>query len=281
MKKSSSSKKTSDHELDHYYQSFDEESRLFKGTSKLELARTQEIIQRYLTPPPAVIYDVGGAAGVYSCWLAGLGYEVHLVDPVPSHVEKAIRASQRQPHVPIKSCRVGDARHLDFPDLSADFVLFFGPMYHLNERTERLCALQEANRILKTGGILFVAAISRFASILDGLFSGFLDDPQFEKIVKQDLRDGQHRNPTDHPFYFTTGFFHHPKDLKAEIEDAGFQCEKVLPVEGLGGFLPDFETRWEDLRKRNQLLEALSWVEDEPSLLGTSQHLLAIAHKKS
>ena len=33
--------------------------------------------------------DVGGGPGLYACWLAGLGYEVHLVDATPLHVEQA------------------------------------------------------------------------------------------------------------------------------------------------------------------------------------------------
>jgi ubiquinone/menaquinone biosynthesis C-methylase UbiE len=279
MKRNSKSKQTPPDRLDSYYEGFDEEHRLLQGTGQLELARTQEIIQRYLRPPPAVIYDVGGAAGIYSCWLARLGYTVHLIDPVPSHVSRAAQTSKLQPNFPIKSCRVGDARRLDFPDASADFILFFGPMYHLNEKKDRLRALNETRRVLKESGILFIAAISRFASILDGLFSSFLDDPRFVKIVKQDLSDGKHRNPTDHPHYFTTAHFHHPEELKKEIEEAGFFCERILPVEGLGGLLQDFTKRWQDSEKRIQLIEALRWIEDEPSLLGATHHLLAVVAK--
>jgi ubiquinone/menaquinone biosynthesis C-methylase UbiE len=280
MKGKSNSKDAHKDQLTSYYEGFDEEHRLLTGFNQLELVRSQEIIQRYLTPPPAVIYDVGGAAGIYSCWLAKLGYEVHLVDPVPSHVAKAEQASHRQSDFPIKSCRVGDALSLDFPDESAHFILFFGPMYHLIEKSDRLLALNEASRILKEEGILFVAAISQFASVLDGLVSRFLDDPQFVKIVKQDLEDGQHRNPTNHPHYFTTTHFHHPEELKRECELAGFLCEKVFPVESVGGLLQDFDGRWEDPKQRAQLLEALRWIENEPSLLGATYHLLAISRKK-
>lgn len=275
--KKSESNKAGARRLNSYYEGFDEEHRLCVGIGQLELARTQEIIQRYLTPPPAVIYDVGGAAGIYSCWLASLGYEVHLIDPVFSHVKKAEQASSQQPECPIKSCRIGDARRLDFPDESADFILFLGPMYHLTEKNDRLLALKEASRVLKDSGTLFVAAISRFASVIDGLFSRFLDDPHFVEIAKQDLVDGQHTNPTDHPFYFTTAHFHHPEELKEEIEQAGFRCEKVLPVESLGGMLQDFLERWEEPKQRAQLLDAIRWVEGEPSLLGATQHLLAVA----
>jgi ubiquinone/menaquinone biosynthesis C-methylase UbiE len=152
-------------------------------------------------------------------------------------------------------------------------------MYHLIEKNDRLSALNEAFRVLKEEGSLFIAAISRFASVIDGLFSRFLDDPHFVKIAKQDLKDGQHKNPTQHPHYFTTAYFHHPTELKRECEEAGFLCEKILPVESLGGMLQDFEKRWKDPQLREQLLEAIRWIEDEPTLVGATQHLLAVAAK--
>ncbi len=272
-------KKQAEAELVEYYSRFNEQNRLLTGVGRLELSRTKDIIERYLQPPQAVVYDIGGAAGVYSLWLARKGYTVHLVDPVPAHIEQAILASESQSRYPIASCRVGDARRLEFPDGSADAILFFGPMYHLNELPQRQLALREAGRILRSGGIIFVAAISRFASILDGLLHGFLDDSAFVEIVRQDLTDGQHRNPTGNPQYFTDAFFHHPDELCKEIESTGLSCEMILPVEGIGGLLQNFEEHWSDEAHRARLLEAVRWIETEPSLLGASQHLLAVAIK--
>src|SRR5437899_872411 len=80
----------------------------------------------------------------------------------------------------------------------------------------------EARRILKRGGVFFAAAISRFASLLDGLSTGNFRDAQFREIVAADLASGQHRNPTSHPAYFTTAYFHRPEDLAAEVREAGF-----------------------------------------------------------
>ncbi|WP_292760375.1 hypothetical protein [Nostoc sp. NOS(2021)] len=34
-----------------------------------------------------------GGGGIYACWLAQLGYKVHLIDAVPLHVEQARFAS--------------------------------------------------------------------------------------------------------------------------------------------------------------------------------------------
>lgn len=262
-----------------HYESSNEAQRLSSGAGQLELGRTQELIKRFLPPAPAVIFDVGGGSGVYACWLAKQGYEVHLIDPVPLHIEQARQASQHQPDHPLASVAIGDARQLDRPDASVDAVLLFGPLYHLTERHERVAALREAHRILRNGGLVLAVGISRFASTLDGLFRGLLDDPEFVGIVQRDLMDGQHRNPTNHPAYFTTAFFHHPEELKAEIEEAGLLCDRTLAIEGPGWILQNFEGHWDDRERRERLLDALRWLEDEPSLIGVSAHIMVVARK--
>src|SRR5688500_14621936 len=83
-----------------YYETGIETRRLQSGPGPLELARTREILERYLPPAPAVVLDVGGGPGIYAYWLARRGYEVHLVDAVPLHVEQARRSAQEQPDHP-------------------------------------------------------------------------------------------------------------------------------------------------------------------------------------
>ena len=234
---------------------------------------------RYVPPFPAVILDVGGGPGVYACWLAKQGYEVHLVDATPLHVELARQASQAQPDAPLASIEVGDARSLKRPDESCDVVLMFGPLYHLTERIDRLAALHEAHRVLRSGGLLLAVGISRFTSALDGLHQGLFDDPAFTQIVERDLVDGQHRNPTNHPQYFTTAFFHHPKELQSEVEESGFLYERTLPVEGPLWLSHSVIANFSDQKRREQWLALARRLEEEPSLLGASAHLLVVARK--
>jgi len=262
-----------------HYGQVSEEGRLSMGYGPLELARTQELIGRHLPAPPAVVLDVGGAAGVYSCWLASLGYEVHLIDPVPKHIEQARQAAARQSAHPVASLRVGDARHLPGADSSVDAVLLMGPLYHLTEPQDRTAALPEARRVLRPGGLLFGAAICRFASLLDSLDRGFMDDPRFIPILERDLEDGRHRNATDNPDYFTDAFFHLPDELRAEVTQAGFSVLELLAVEGPGWLASDFERRWADPERRQRLLGVIRKIEREPCLLGLSQHLLVVAAK--
>lgn len=173
-----------------YYAEFPEEARLELGASRLELERTQAILASVLPDPPARVVDVGGAAGVYSLWLAARGYEVQLVDASPRLVQEA-RARSARSTTPIASCSVADARRLPQPDASAAAVLVMGPLYHLPSAADRATALREAFRVLARGGITVVAAISRYASALDGLARKLSLDPRFAQIRDRDLVDGQ------------------------------------------------------------------------------------------
>lgn len=261
-----------------HYRGGREGGRLSRGTNKLEHARTRAILGRVLPPPPAVIVDAGGGTGVYALWLARLGYCVHLVDAMPAHVEEARSASDGQPEHPLANSTVGDARSLDFPDSTADAVLLLGPLYHLTDREDRVAALAEARRVLRSGGVVCAVGISRFVSTFNGLFQGLFADDEFARIAARDRLDGQHRNAEGRD-YFTTAFFHHPDELRAEVSDAGLHPEATLGVEGPGWLLGDFEERWRDPVGRGHILDAAHWLEEEPSLLGLSVHLMVVARK--
>lgn len=261
-----------------YYERASEESRLEHGAALLEQVRTRELIQRHVPKPPATVIDVGGAAGAYAFWLADAGYDVHLIDPMPRLVDEAQRRNKRGTR-PLASCRVGDARALPLADDCADIVLMLGPLYHLTNAADRAAALREARRVLRPDGVLAVAGISRWASALDGLARNLLGDPDFVRIVERDVREGQHRNPTDRLDYFTTAYFHQPRELRAELEAAGLTVEGLYGIEGPGWFLPDLVDRWTDPEQRAAVLQIARLLETEPSVIGCSAHLLVVGRK--
>jgi SAM-dependent methyltransferase len=262
-----------------HYASGYEVDRLKTDVGRLERERSRELIRRFLPPPPATVLDVGGAGGDYACWLARLGYAVHLVDLVPLHVEEARRASAAQPEAPLAGAEVGDARSLPWEDGRGEGCLLFGPLYHLTERGDRLAALGEARRVLKRGGVLLAAGISRFASALDGLRTGWLARADFMAMVEEDLATGRHHNPTGEPEFFMDTYFHHPDALRHEVAAAGFAEVAVHGVEGPGWLAPDFDGWWRDETRRERLLRVARAVETEPSLLGASAHLVAVGRK--
>ena len=264
-------------EILRHYDSIDEGGRITDGFAQLELVRTQEVIRRHLPHRPLHILDVGGAKGVHAAWLAEDGHDVHIIDAVPNHV---VAARQLRPSSGRIAADVGDARHLAFPEASYDAVLVLGPLYHLTDRSDRVLALTEARRVVRPGGHVFAAAISRFASLFDGLARGFLFDPEFRHVVERDLDDGQHRNPEDRPHWFTTAFFHRPEELPIEAQEAGLEVLAVVGMEGLPGWSSHLAPRWDDEAAREAILFACRAVESEPTLLGLSAHLLLVSRRQ-
>lgn len=262
--------------ITHYADGY-EQKRLSRFAGVLEFARTQELIRRFAPPPPAIIYDIGGGTGPYAFWLADQGYEVHLLDALTLHVDLARQEAAR--HQPLASIEQGDARQVNRPANSADLVLLLGPLYHLTEPEDRLLALREAFRLLREGGMFVGAGISRYAALLDGLFRGYLDDPAFVEIVRGDLATGQHRNPTNHPAYFSTAYFHAPLELQKEVEAVGFACVGSFAIEGPAWLAQRVADRWQDEASREQAIEAIRWIEQDPHMLGVSAHHLVIARK--
>jgi ubiquinone/menaquinone biosynthesis C-methylase UbiE len=230
----------------------------------------KELIQGRISEGPLDVLDVGGGPGVYAAWLAELGHRVHVVDPISLHVEQA-----RAAHGGV-TAEVGDARRLTQADDSVDVVLLLGPLYHLADPDDRLAALREARRVLRPEGLLFAAAISRFAALLDLLLrADALHEPGVLTVVESALETGVFRGAD--AGLFTTAYFHRQRDLHAEVGEAGFaQCE-VVHVEGPSAFVSDFEARWKDDDRRDAMMRVARLVENEPELLGAGSHLLAIA----
>jgi SAM-dependent methyltransferase len=263
-------------EISEYYeQDSDESQRISAGLGELELIRTREIVTRHLPAGRLRVLDVGGGTGVHARWLAEDGHDVVLIDPILRHVRAAqtLAASGLSIHA-----QLGDARQLDVAN-SVDAVLLLGPLYHLTELADRLQVFREALQVVKPGGLIIAAAISRFASLFDGLARGALFDPAFQVIVQRDLRDGQHRNPGRRPGWFTTAYFHHPDELEDEATESGAEVIELVGVEGLAGWLPQLDEHWAIPTVREAILASARTVESERSLRGLSAHLLVVARR--
>jgi SAM-dependent methyltransferase len=217
------------------------------------------------------VLDVGGAFGVYATWLTGLGYTVKVVDPVPLHVESA-RADGI-------AAEEGDARALAEPDESWDAVLLLGPLYHLPDRGDRVRALAEARRVVRPGGVVLGATISRWASMYETFLNGMADSPDFVGMMRRDLATGTRRGTSHLADGFTTVYFHRPDELPGEVADAGLRLEDLYAVEGMAQWMPDVAARLSDPDGRALLLELAARTEREPSTLGATAHVLVAARR--
>jgi SAM-dependent methyltransferase len=254
-----------------FYARGSEQGRLSRGRPLLERARVRELLAARLPGAPATVVDVGGGAGVHARWLAERGYAVHLVDPVPLHVDQALAGGG------LASATVADGRALPFADASADAVLLLGPLYHLTARSDRVAALREARRVVAPGGVVLAVGVGRTTWLLDGLVLGRLfDDPTYRELALGAAADGRIANPTGDPRYFTSAYAHEPDELAGEAVEAGLDVQSVVGVEGPGWLLRDFGARWRDEAGRALLLELARRLEGTPAL---SAHLFLAARR--
>lgn len=261
-----------------YYSSEIEKNRLELEFFQLEGIRTKEIISRYLDSDKKRIIDIGGGAGYYSFWLKEKGFDISLIDISPKNIELAKEKSINE-HLKLDRIEVGDATNLKIADEQFDIALLLGPLYHLTNKDLRINALKEAKRVLKPGGILICAIISRYASLFDGFNRDLILDNAFEKIVINDLKSGIHKNSTDNPEYFTTAYFHTPNDLKNEIIESGLTYEKLIAIESFGWIVNDFKQKKDNKIYMEKLLNILRLIEEDENILAMSPHILGIARK--
>jgi len=267
--------------IDNVYEFYNggaEIGRLERGLGIMEFYRSKEIIERYLKGK-LTVYDIGGGIGRYAEWLAGKGHDVTLIELAPVAVDYA----KEHMTVPYKA-ETGDARSLELPDNSADMVLLMGPLYHLLTREDRMKTLSEANRVLKEGGILVAAGISKFSSAtwalsVYGNGNEFIDDDIYMDMLKREMTTGEHIKPKEYPYIISDAYFHTIDGLRDEVTEAGFEVAESVAVEGCSWITPDIASKWEDEGRRIRLLEIIRATEHEETMMGISPHFLVIASK--
>ncbi|GLW91530.1 class I SAM-dependent methyltransferase [Actinokineospora globicatena] len=231
---------------------------------RLEFLRTQELLRRFL-PASTAVLDVGGGTGVHAEWLARDGHAVHLIDLVPEHVDAAAE-------LPGVTAQVGDALDLPVPDAGYDAVLLLGPLYHLTDHADRARALAEARRVLRPGGVVAAAGISRYLSALETGADGTLDVnllPSVEAVIATGRYDGH--------VGFTPTHWHTADELRGEVHSAGFGDVEVYGVEGPTWAALDVAGVEEFPARVHAALHCARLVERDPALVNASAHLLAIA----
>jgi SAM-dependent methyltransferase len=258
-------------ELRAHYEQGEEHDRLERRAGRLEFLRTTEIILRCLPPAPSLVADIGGGPGRYTLWLGGLGYRVEHRDLMPLHVRQVQDAARGASWL---RSAVGDARDLDLDDASVDAVLLLGPLYHLLRRTDRVRALAEARRVVRPGGPVFAAAISRWAPRIHGELVERLYEqvPHTREVTLEVERTGL--LPPLRPGSFS-GFCHRPRQLRDELCSAGLEVADLVSVEGPAFLLDDLEQRLDDPTARAVVLDTARAIERVPELLGLGPHFLA------
>lgn len=153
-------------------------------------------------------------------------------------------------------------------------MLLLGPLYHLARRAERVQALREARRIVRPGGPVFGAAISRWAARYDGVLRLRL----YERVPAMLEAMGPLERTGVLPPFAPSGFTaytHRPRQLRAEFTSAGLVVADLVNVECGAFLLPDLGERMADPVAREVIMDSARALERVPELLGLGSHLLA------
>jgi SAM-dependent methyltransferase len=267
---------STEREIREHYARGEERDRLETPFGEVEFARTCEIVERHLPAAPAVVADVGGGPGRYALWLAERGYTVRHRDVIDLHREQ-LAADAAARGVSVDSA-IADARALDLPDASVDAVLLLGPIYHLPTRADRVGAFAEAARVVRPGGPVFAAAISRWAPRLHGEVAERLADayPSIREAVE--IAESCGRLPPLYEGSFS-GYCHRPDDLRDEVLASGLELVDLVGAEGIAFALGDLEQRLALPAARAVVFDAARALERIPELLGLSPHLIVTARR--
>ena len=242
---------------------------------RTEFAVTLRALKEFLPPAPTKVIDIGGGPGRYALTLAEQGYEVTLIDLSAGNLAFARRKAV-EGGIHLADIHQANAMNLSaFPTEKFDAVLMMGPLYHLLKYEERVLALQEARRLLKPGGLIFAAFISRFAAFRDAASKGaswVLDRPDTTERI---LTTGVDVNEAEG---FTDAYFAHPDEVILLGESAGFEtllrmgCEGA--VAGHEAYVNSLEGEsfeyWADLNYR---------ISKDPAAIGAADHILYIGRK--
>ena len=268
-----------------------ERDRLRTGIGIIEFERTKEILLEKLPKPPAVIYDIGGAYGEYSWWLASLGYEVHLFDLSETNIAMSAELAEEYPGVKLASAMVSDARSIPRVDRTADAVLLMGPLYSITEYEERILAIEECGRLLKDDGILFSAALTPFSVLVprialyhidDTAKRRELDDSAVMSVMERALEDGCYINPEKKiASGLGSSHLHTAKALREELSMGGFNTTSVHGVMGGAWLAPNLDELLANEETKAVLMKTVRMLDTHKEIIGLSGHLLAVSRKKT
>ncbi|MBP5445699.1 MAG: class I SAM-dependent methyltransferase [Acholeplasmatales bacterium] len=253
--------------LKNYYNKFNEDKRLNSRHGIVEFNTSIKYILEYLNrfDNPKIL-DLGAGTGKYSLYLDSLGYDVTAVELV-KHNLKYI--TMKNPNI---KAFLGNALDLKFKDESFDFIIMFGPIYHLIDKDEKIKALNEAKRVLKKDGIIFICYYMNDYAVIN---HGFIDNFISESINNNEVDNDYKIIGKENDLY-----------SYSRIEDID-ELNKVVGFDRIDIFTPDLLTDYMrkiinkmDDKTFEAYLDYVYKVSNRKELIGIGSHIVDIVKKK-
>lgn len=251
--------------IEKHYNKHPEDLRLTRRHGIVEFETTLHHLHRYLQPGFKLL-DIGAGTGRYTSALMAEGYEVKAVELVKRNIEVFLK---REPTADVVK---GDAREMPFlPDAMADVTLLLGPLYHLIGDDEKLKALNEAKRVTKPGGVIFVAYLMNEYSILSYCF----DEERIEDLLARGVIDKEyHLHVREGELYDYVRL----EDIDRLNAKAGLERVTIFSPDGAADYM---RTRLNQMSEQtfSRFIEYQKCISERSDLIGAGSHVVDVLRK--
>lgn len=248
--------------IEQHYNKHPEDLRLQRRHGQVEFAVTMHHLHRFLQPHHHIL-DIGCGTGRYTSALMAEGYQVQAVELVRRNIEVFLK---REPTAQVQQ---GDARYMPFlPDATADVTLLLGPLYHLFGDDEKLRALNEAKRVTKPGGLIFVAYLMNEYSILSYCF----DEDRITQLMQQGFVDDQfHIRSAEGELYDYIRL----EDIDRLNRLAGLERVTIFSPDGAADYMRTRLNRMSD-DTFARFIQYQTCISERPDLIGAGSHTVDV-----
>ncbi len=253
--------------LENYYSSGKEGNRLVKDKAhQVEFLTTTRYIDKYLKTGDKIL-EIGAGTGRYSLYYAKKGYEVEAVELTKSNIKEFEKNIDTNMKIAIHE---GNALDLSmYEDNTFDITLVLGPIYHLFSMEDKRRAIDEAIRVTKPHGKIFIAYITNDTVIISyGLRKGNL-------LKLKDVCDENYRVKEIPEEIFSVNYIEEFENMMRKFH------VKMLHEVGVDGLSENLEYYINKLSEK----EYKVWLDyhfkncERKDLMGYSSHVVYICEK--
>lgn len=254
--------------LEDYYSHFDEDHRLKSRHGNVEFITNIKYLEEYLNNDKSKrILDIGAGTGAYSVYFDSQGYSVDALELTEHNIEVFKKKNSNV------NIRQGNALDLScYEDNSFDIVILFGPMYHLLKKEEKIQAIAEAKRVLKSDGLLFTSYyMNEYAIVTYGFIKGNI----MEAIKNKQVDDTYHMLNIDGDLYSMV----RQEDIDEFNSAVGLESIKRIASDGAADYLRVSLNKLTE-EEYEEFIKYHLEICERKDLLGASAHILDITKKK-
>lgn len=248
--------------IEKHYNKHPEDKRLLRRHGIVEFETTMHHLHRFLKDDYHIL-DIGAGTGRYTSALMAEGYTVKAVELVKRNIDVFLK---REPMADVVQ---GDARNMHFLESgTADITLLLGPLYHLIGDDEKLKALNEAKRVTKPGGLIFVAYLMNEYSILSYCF----DEDRIGELMAKGVVDANYHIQSQEDELYD---YIRLEDIDRLNTKAGLERVTIFSPDGAADYM---RTRLNQMNDDtfNHFIQYQKCISERLDLIGAGSHTVDV-----